>query len=300
MTPRITESDVDYLLSWQPLLQTYSEAELAQDAYTQFCDQFPAAIDFGNFLLESKDMANIIPKLENSPLKSLSGAHLQWAFGTSPTLGDLTTLSGIVGSIIKRVAWLKAHNGKRTKLRFRRTGLQSTPAIPPRIDLTVYTPYDREYDTIATLVSNDVEFTATCELHMNLQGLDGLEGLARAAFAALGMGNPAGIAYNAIPFSFVLDWVFKLGNFLDRHKLQPYIGEWRIDDFSHSLKIVRKWEVLTWYTRLDTFERTYTKVGEIVDETYDRSTAWPNDMPVFSFPPSAGQAILLASLIASL
>jgi hypothetical protein len=302
------------MVGWSPPLETVSEVDFAQKAFDRFADQFPQALDFGNFLFEWNSVTELIPKMEKSISKTVSGAHLSWSFGAAPFIGDLEALMSICQTVLKRIDWLRAHNNKTSRLRTTRE-IDVTPALPPVVTLgDPAWPLRRPgYSYTAQLALRRVKLSATCRLHMALDIPEDLEAVTRGLIAALGLNNPLGTIWNSLPFSFVLDWIWKFGDVLDRHKYNTYIGDYLVDDFTVSFKETRDWVV--YYNFKEISEADVDRglaawsyhtdksvpIGHVIDTRYHRNVGWTySDFPVLTFPPSAGSAVLAASLLRGL
>lgn len=314
--PLITQGNIDSMVSWNPPISLIDEQGFAQKAFDQFGDQFPAAVDLGNFLYEWKGVVDLAPKFERELSNTVSSAHLNWSFGWSPMIGDLEKLFSIVNVVLDRIAWLRAHNHRKSRLRLRRR-IDGTPAIKPSMSLgnpafALHWP-DMLYS--AALAKLNIEHVATCQLQMDIDIPEDLEAVARGLVAALGLNNPLGTLYNSSPFTFVVDWIWKFGDVLDRHKYKTYIGQYEVTDFTYSLKETREWDVHYVYKAIapevDVSSMTYaewtyrytadTIIGTVRDERYHRDVGWTQtEWPALSFPPSAGSAILATSLLRSL
>lgn len=313
--PTVTPSDVERLVSWNPPLEIVSERDFAQQAFDKFGDQFPASLDFGNFLFEWNSVTELIPQMEKSISKTVSGAHLSYSFGMAPFVGDLEALMGIVKTVLDRIAWLRAHNGKTSRLRTSRT-TNVTPAFAPEFSLSNVVRDLNWPDTAfrTRLIDRRIKMVATCRLRMDIDIPEGLEAIARGLVAALGLNNPMGTIYNSMPFSFVLDWVTRFGDVLDRHKYRTYNGTYEVSDFTTSVMDSRAWVVEYVYSKIDeaNVDKGYAAwtsrqpgssapCGYLHDTRYRRDVGWTQtDFPSLIFPPSAGQAVLAASLLRGL
>jgi len=268
--------------------------QLAQDAYDAFCTQVPAETSVANFALEMEDLLTLIPKLGRSLQETVTNLHLGLSFGTLPFIGDVEVLRTIVQSTLTKIDRLKRLNGRTSRLRMKRTGLYEIPFIAPHVDIGT--------DIYLALAHASAEFTASARLFANLEGLDGLEGVARGLFGALGLNNPLGIIWNALPFSFVLDWVFRFSNVLARWSLNPYVGVWAVDDLTWSLKTTSRWDVFR-YGSEGTYPNTefhYFRVGWVDASHYERNLGLPTSVNYFTVPPTPGQAALGLSLLSAL
>ena len=80
------------------------------------------------------------------------------------------------------------------------------------------------------------QFRAHATLLHKLQGLDDKLALLRALGAGTGFGNPLLVAWDRVPYSFVVDWAFRLSDVLKLVAFQPFTGDWRLSDTHYTLK----------------------------------------------------------------
>jgi hypothetical protein len=60
---------------------------------------------------------------------------------------------------------------------------------------------------------------------------------------AFGLSLNAATLWNAIPFSFVIDWVTNVGDLLDSWRVDNLTATCRIEAFTHSLKSAESWVI---------------------------------------------------------
>lgn len=237
----------------------------AQKAFDSFSEQVPEDISIGNFAIELRDALNLIPSLLESFAKArpyltkagrrMAGADgvindasdefLKWNFATAPLIGDLRALAGLVQSTQTRLEEIRKLNRKTTRMGYTSRALK--PVIPVIVDPVYLGLPDNvfHHGPRANLVATDSTFRAKCDLKVNIpsEELDGMIGMCRTLFAKTGLNNPLGVIWNAIPFSFVLDWVFRFSDMLARRAIQPFTGEWAVQDFTWSLQQTALWAV---------------------------------------------------------
>lgn len=240
-------------------------APLAQKAFDAFSNQVPEDLSLGNFALEWREAANLIPSLvENfarakpylsqdgkrairgsSATDGASDAFLQWNFAVAPLIGDLEALAGLVQSTQKRLDEIRRLNGKTTRMGYTsRAPTPIVPALAPTVRLHIPGPAWHQSPR-ATLQEASGVFRARCSLRVQIPWgeLDGMSGFCRTLFAKTGLNNPAGVIWNAIPFSFLLDWVFRFSDMLARRAIRPFTGEWAVEDLVWSLTQSTLWSV---------------------------------------------------------
>jgi hypothetical protein len=216
---------------------------LVNEAFAALSDQMPTEVSIANFLWEARELKDLIPKLDKSLRKSLAGNYLRFEFGWLPFLGDLEKLYNLCETVRSRIAYLRATRGRQTRVSFYRK-LDYSSYIGNEIDrLTsdgVVPGYTGESHNIPGIKYKLVEatgaFRAGGYLYHELMGLDDVEGEIRAFVSALGLANPLAILWEAIPYSFVVDWFTRIGTLFDRLSIQPFEGTWEVTGVSNSIK----------------------------------------------------------------
>jgi len=133
-----------------------------------------------------------------------------------------------------------------------------------------------------------------------LAGLEHPAALPKALFAALGGYDPLGTIWELIPWSFLVDYFVDFGGFLERHTLRPFEGEWGFDEYTFSRIDTREYTVTLDYAPYQGDSPHATRaVARVKTRHYQRTTQLPSEL-VFSFPPTAGQAALIAALAVAL
>jgi hypothetical protein len=84
------------------------------------------------------------------------------------------------------------------------------------------------------LKAHKVDFRATGTLYQKLEGLDGAFSEWQAAAAQFGFNDPLKVVWEAIPYSFVVDWFANVQGMLDRFTVQPFEGVWEVSNVTSS------------------------------------------------------------------
>jgi hypothetical protein len=238
------------------------KVEMADKAFDAFSTQVPQQVDIANFLLDFREVGSLIPSLAENLPRTVGGGFLTYSFGWAPLIGDLQKLSNIMESTRARLAWLKRTYGVRTPLGF------SGEWVNP------HAPVDFQQGTFNISVkASTATFRAGCYLTQRLNGLDGLQGELRALSGALGLTSPGKIVWERIPFSFIADWVSRAGSIADKWKVQPFTGEWIIQDLSHSWK--QRVEAEVRFLDNYGFDNRGSVAGTLVAESYERGPGLP-------------------------
>lgn len=243
-----------------------------------------------------KDQRTIHPKKMPSMANS---TFLSYNFGWAPFIGDLQKLANLTDSVAKRVSFLKTNRGKPVRLyRSKRYELDiSNPVIYSATNAGGGNSQHREFDA----VSGYAELTASCTLLQNIPGLDEEWNRLRAVLAATGFNNPAKIVWNAIPFSFMVDWIVPMQSLLSRWcTVNPFVGQWDIYDVAFSVKYHVDGEDFWIGTTSNGGNRdTFRESRPITYELYDRKLGMPLDPEEVQLSGlSQHQQRLFASLVA--
>jgi hypothetical protein len=201
--------------------------ELGVAALNEFSTQVPTEVSIANFLFELREIKSLVPKITRSLSKTAAGGVLNFEFGWKPLLSDLRKLYYLTDSVNKRLRFLRSSHGKPVRLGYQRLVEDTNP-------LETYIP--QQYRFIYKRTSHRGVFHAHAVLLHELEGLDDAIRVLGAFSAALGLNNPLQIVWNALPYSFVVDWFANIGGLLDRLAIQPFQGRWDVQNVNFSVK----------------------------------------------------------------
>jgi len=290
---------------WSNLVGTFEDTptyrNLCAAAFSKQITQVPAKISLLNFLFELKDFKELgkslskIPKLlkdqslarhvnlVSKHKKSLpkvvakAGADtfLSWNFQWAPFIGDLQTLTKVGDNAYKRLDYLIKTQGKSVTIHYEKDDCYSHPSLG-QIVLSIDAGENVQTYRLRTY---ECKFTSTWRVFNNLRDLkDALSGL-KAVYATLGINNPLKAAWNAIPFSFMVDWVGPIGNWLERAAAQPFSGEWSISEVTSSVHEVY---TIDFFVR-DTVWNTDQLMQSVVVDRYTRLDGLPFTLGAIDF-----------------
>lgn len=253
-----------------------------RQAFNRVLDQIPESVSIANFLLELKDLRNLLPRLNG--WQTWSDLFLTWQFGVSPLMRDIRSMLRLMADVRLRLEHLKKINHRTVTISHnRKFVLVDTDSKPPPPNAGPSfpahpngNPWVRYHEVVAR-----INIRASYDLN-----LGGADDLLQAACSALGLMNPAKIVWNAIPFSFVVDWFVNIGNFLDLAEVQPFTGTIKIlgSDTSFKTKMfvdyynpAREYQDILGFTHVDEepycttlyrgfFRRSGTPDGSIVSD----------------------------------
>lgn len=249
-------------------------SSLSGEAVTAMWPQVKAELSVINSLLELKDFKHL-PKLvkqtkaslnsfmsqfellrsllrqkryRNLSLKQLvavaTGQHLNYMFAVRPLVSDLRAVLRAISSadkqidnLLKRADQIHTSHWKRSLPDELIVGLDDLPNGPWSGTQNWYCN-----KSLTRLVSG-VEYTATMRYNYHLPRWVREHAQVLGRLDAFGVNfNPA-IIWNAIPFSFVVDWVANVGKTIDSYKgnlLSPIVN---IEGFCHSVKYTLRDEI---------------------------------------------------------
>jgi hypothetical protein len=250
----------------------YSTADLSQwsfEAYNAFHDQIPSTVSLANFVYELKDLKGMIPKFSKAAgTKNLSSNFLGLEFGIKPFVGDLQKIFALSEYINQKIKSLKENIGKPVTLTFTRPLVQSGP-VEQSWEMPGWNEGLSNSRTRWKLSSYKGTFRATTNLLQNLDIPDEPLSTLKAFAAAAGFNNPAAIVWEAIPYSFVVDWFFRFDQSLGSLAIQPFGGEWTLSETGYSTK-----ESFFWDVTFDFFGVS-TAFGTAVSTLYRRHRGLP-------------------------
>ena len=251
-TPMSAPLDLLSLVELVPVCSDDLWHDLAMDGSLKFSEQVPPAVSILNFLWELRELPakafGLLSRLQDQAARidknkkileliaehkasesieaQVASSHLELEFDIKPFVGDLRALVGIIDSVTKRLEFLRETWGKYTHLHHEKRGIRTFTMEPFRTgwihgELGAFE---------VTLQSYRADFRCSGILFHTLDELNGWIGLCRALFAGLGLNNPLGVVWEALPYSFVVDWVLGVGRTLRDHSFNPFPGSWVVMD----------------------------------------------------------------------
>lgn len=169
-----------------------------------------------------KPLAKLVKRAKRST-GAVSDSYLQYQFNLAPLVSDLCGLFHTLTSVRQELALL-VHNANRRQIRhFRRKMADRYPDT-----------YDQRQNRVANqtwvcgtnlLYSRRVsysirDFNATLEYSYKLPSLSNELMLVGAVLDSLGVNLNPSIVWNAIPWSFVVDWFLSVNSFLSNYKVR--------------------------------------------------------------------------------
>jgi hypothetical protein len=165
-----------------------------------------------NFLLELDDVGKLFQvwKKNVGTVRNIAGAHLNYSFGWVPTIGDIRNMTDAIQNVMDRIAaFEKSANQVRNSHRIlSKTSLTKSGNFVYSTNHKCYWSGTKITTKTAGLVFRPQPFQVT----------RGYKLMLRAYLDALGFELNPRIIWDALPFTFILDWFFGIGSWLERHK----------------------------------------------------------------------------------
>ncbi len=177
-----------------------------------------SALDLPLFLFEFKDFPSMLRNLGEILAKRITprtstDAFLAYKFGWAPLISDLKKLLNIQKLIDNRLKYLKKYSGDggRVSRQLHRGTVTHPGGVFPFHETAIWQTIQISLEDKETFTS---WFCADLKINIELpKTLD--EQQALAARAAFGLYSPASTLWNAIPWSFLIDYFSNIGDFLE-------------------------------------------------------------------------------------
>jgi len=250
--------DLGYSNMLGDFTKTSRFSNLCLEAWNKFRTQVPTSVSLLNFIYELKDFKELGKSLSKIPkhlrdgdlekrligpvinprtrrfysagrigkrtAKAVNDSYLAYQFQWAPFVGDIMKLTQLHDFVARKIDYLRKTKGKEVTIRF----VKEDCYIHPQLGSPVHGFFGGGWYNPFTLTKYQCNFVATAKLFQDLEGLDDAWTELRATSAALGFGNPLKVVWNAIPYSFLLDWVGPFGSWLDKAAVQPFTGRWDV------------------------------------------------------------------------
>jgi hypothetical protein len=266
---------IDY--PWFPGISAATLSNWSIEAFNKFHDQIPTTISLANSLYELKDIKGLIPTFDRKSLTKTAGNNfLAFEFGVLPMVSDIKAIVNMSEAVDKRIKHLISVNGRSTRLSFSREQVYEEP-------VTFWKNFMNPLDTVYSGDANGVVFsrqsakvTFKCggSLFQDLTDLEDSASKLKALVASSGFNKPARVVWNAIPYSFVVDWFFSLGKLLDTLSVQPFGGEYRVDRVGYSTIEESTWIATVKHQSTGTIVGNPT-LGTVHAKRYTRKSGFP-------------------------
>lgn len=247
-------------------------------------------------LLEMKEIPRLfteIPKIVRNLTSSrkaylgTANAHLWYSFGLKPLVSDIKALVSVVRKLHDRIVWFRKNEGSPVRVRFSKDLSQALCPAPIKGS-----------DVSGTWATRTTSFRARYQAHATVRYrtelLSDLELKTRTLVRAFGLDNPIEWAWERIPYSFVIDWFLKVGNFIEN--IGPHITiPCDIIDCGWAIKIEETRDFTAWrYKPYHTSSEM--RYWQASTKTYHREPGLPVSFSMVTNDPGLSQLALGISL----
>lgn len=243
-------------------------------------------------------------------LRSASSNFLQWKFNIAPLISDIMGIYRALSKVEKSINDLITRSGR---VQRRHYAFQWQEYVNSGEELlgdmhwlggytSSYLPYLPIYALSREVQYSPTQFHAEIEYNYNYSRYQVEHAQLLALLDYFGVNlNPA-IIWNAIPWSFVIDWVFGVSRWLDQFKLQNMEPTINIRKFCYSVK--RQRQIIVWIYPHDDLHPslppgTKRRLPVVTEQTYKRSVGLPAISSITSSGVNASEFTLGAALVLS-
>jgi hypothetical protein len=281
--------------------QTPRFSDLCFEAWTKLKTQVPDDVSLLNFAFEALDYKDLAKRVLN-PKKSLrdlrkyagtsnwskvrrlpkqiNGEFLDVSFNWLPLVSDTQKIFNLYDTSARKLDFLRKTRGKEVVIRFSKPDCYINNLVGVEQLLGFQNDdWKRPYKCNRY----QCDFTVTAKLYQELEGLDDAWAGLRALIASAGINNPLKAVWNAIPFSFVVDWVAPFGQWLERAAVQPFYGVWKVYDITTSVRERGEVEVSVEPRPGRDYQFTKTLVTKVEIDKYTRLVGLPQTLSAFDF-----------------
>jgi hypothetical protein len=297
--------------SYLATLASVQWAALSATALQAMLPTFHGQNSLANFVLELKDFKNVVKYLygdlhskisllqaitgfrrKDSTLKVLSKSYLSYQFGWKPLLNDVVTFVKSIVNFTDHYDELMQRAGS-DQQSYWGTWITGTAA-----NEVIY--YSNGVGEGPTGGWSPAVFAARCRARVVMESTPGIRYHATVRYryempsvlrSAIGeiksfldvlgvaVGNPA-VLWNAIPFTFIVDWIVNVSSYLDRLRVDNIDFKTEILDFCHSAKLERtisfQLALENWHEQGVTIPLGFVTTDRCVKTVYERKLGIPN------------------------
>jgi hypothetical protein len=175
-------------------------------------------------------------------VKGVADSYLQSSFNLLPLLNDLGALRGSLVNLRRDLDGLRQRANVPQRRKYRQTVAYMFPNSPN--GLVSGTLPDNWVVTAASagraVRYDECMFSATIEYRYSLPSLSDFDFEVSALLDRLGFNYNPKIIWDALPWSFVIDWFLGVGRFLDQYKVRSLEPTVHIHEFCYSLHVARQ------------------------------------------------------------
>jgi hypothetical protein len=304
-----TSSYVDGDKDWSVWIKEADGDDLrkaSRRAFASINTQFPEEISILNFIWELREMPGMLMSLftRGTALRTqfphavnlgdVAKDYLAWSFGWEPFLVDMLSIFNIMFTVNDRLEHLKRTKGKAVKAGYSQV-LEDFRG-EEECGWSTNVPSPNNFANIQSLCTRRVrKFRAGARVRNNLDFLDEFQGQLRGYLGALGLTNPAKVVWNALPFSFIVDWFGDVSGFLSAFLTLQHAADWEVDRVSSSVTTEAKYSFRVTTSAGFVLQN---RIGNQMARLYQRWKGFPVDpLEIAILSPTPKQLSLLAALV---
>lgn len=204
-----------------------------------------SGVSLTNFLLELGDIKSVGRVWDRSKhwIRNIASGHLNWSFGVKPLIKDLTDLYDGLVTWQTRLAKFQSQQG----LTLVRHYKEELACPEPRSD------------ACKVVWKTKPTYRATCKYSYTLPELSAEQQRLRGLLDTIGLHLNAAVVWEAIPYSFVVDWFVDVGGFLEQFSHDWLAAKVTILDFCSTFK---------WDAEVEAGTYLVDSCGNIADTRY--------------------------------
>lgn len=260
--------------TWTPIISSATLSDWSLEALNKFQSQVPTTVSLPNFLYELREMKSMIPSIEKTSLsKTAANNFLAFEFGVKPFISDIKAILELSSKVEKRLQHLLSVNRKATRLSYNKDQDLSNEPLTYYLSGVSIGPNTQQsiFDLEFKRVSARLQLHIGAELYQDLQGLSDSMSTMKALASSGGFSSPARVVWNAIPYSFVVDWFFHVGKLLDTLTIQPFGGEYSVYNVGYSIKS----ECVYYVSQVHRGVNSSDPLGTVSMKSYIRRPGYP-------------------------
>lgn len=203
--------------------------------------------------------------------KAVAGDFLAYSFGIAPTIADAKALYQGFKDVDKRLSELLARAGKPCLAHY--SERPDRPSLDVDMILNVYNDkltlkYEGGPSKLTATLAYTYYLGKVRDMSKNMQRM-------LAYMQMLGFDNPLRTIWERVPFSFVLDWIIPVGDWLEQCNIDFFDSTVEAKEYCISCKTLVPHVVETHFTRGST--HSSCKCNKFTVEYYSRLRAVPNN-----------------------
>jgi len=273
------------------------DSEFNARAFSALAPDLEQSVNLGQFLAELSDITRfkgLITKWRGFTKKIAEG-HLSWSFGVKPFYSDVKSLYDVLTNHQKIIEDFFGRRGK-TQKRYYTEGAQYETGTTSEHTINAHTKVFCKY-------SDRIQYFATMTYTYDCPDIDSYWDFIKVMRQMLGLRLSQSLVWELIPFSFVLDWFFRVGDYLERFQESLWPVTVEVIDYTITR---RRTNGITWYLKTlpstnDSVWKT-TVIKKSIQKSYHRRRALPDSGTTFINRGQYGlnQLALSASLLRTL